>query len=99
MSDLTLNADLPAAEFGGHPPSFNALVRGRAWIQIRGSVVAFFGFVFLGLTSAHANACTLNGPRYALTADTVRWSLGITSGEGCTRGVRLNAVMLRELTV
>ena len=67
---------------------------------MRSSAEAFLGFVFLGLISGLADACTLNGPRYGLASDTVRWSLELTSGESCTRGVRLfDKVVVDKLTV
>ena len=65
---------------------------------MRSSAEALLGFVFLGFIPSLAEACALNGPRYGLASDTVRWSLELTSGESCTRGVRLNNVVDR-LTV
>ena len=66
---------------------------------MRCSAGALLGLVFLGLISSLADACTLNGPRYKLTSDTVAWSLELSGGENCTRGVRLNNVVLDKLTL
>jgi hypothetical protein len=41
----------------------------------------------------------LNGPRYQLASDTVRWSLELNDGENCIRGVRFNNVVVDKLIV
>ena len=41
----------------------------------------------------------LNYPRYRLASDTVRWSLELSSGETCIRGVRFNNVVVDRLMV
>src|SRR5262249_41936111 len=59
----------------------------------------FLSFIFLGILSAPADACALNGPRYHLASDTVRWSLELSSSEGCVRGVRFNNVVIDKLAI
>jgi hypothetical protein len=41
----------------------------------------------------------LNGPRYQLASDTVRWSLELSGGESRVRGVRFNDVLVDTLMV
>ena len=62
------------------------------------SASVFLGLIFLG-TLTPADACVLNGPRYRLASDTVRWSLELSSGESCMHGVRFNNVAFDKLTV
>ena len=62
------------------------------------SASVFLGLIFLG-TLTPADACVLNGPRYRLASDTVRWSLELSSGESCKHGVRFNNVAFDKLTV
>jgi hypothetical protein len=62
------------------------------------SASVFLGLIFLGILTP-ADACVLNGPRYQLAADTVRWSLELISGESCTHGVRFNNVAFDKLKV
>jgi hypothetical protein len=59
----------------------------------------FLSFVFLGIFLTFADACVLNGPRYQLASDTVRWSLELSGGETCIRGVRFNNVVVNKLMV
>jgi hypothetical protein len=66
---------------------------------MRCSANVFLSFIFLGILSTVADACVLNGPRYQLASDTVRWSLKLSGGETCIRGVRFNNVMVHKLTV
>jgi hypothetical protein len=57
------------------------------------------GVIFLAIPSTFADACVLNGPRYQLASDTVRWSLELNDGETCIRGVRFNNVVVDKLMV
>jgi hypothetical protein len=66
---------------------------------MRCSANVFLSFIFLGILSPFADACVLNGPRYQLASDTVRWSLKLSAGETCIRGVRFNNVVVNKLTV
>jgi hypothetical protein len=66
---------------------------------MRCSANVFLSFIFLGILSTFADACELNGPRYQLASDTVRWSLKLSGGETCIRGVRFNNVVVHKLTV
>src|SRR6516162_6178359 len=59
----------------------------------------FLSFVFLGIFLTFADACVLNGPRYQLASDTVRWSLELSGGETCICGVRFNNVVVNKLMV
>jgi hypothetical protein len=65
----------------------------RCWANV------FLSFIFLGILSTFADACVLNGPRYQLASDTVRWSLKLSGGETCIRGVRFNNVVVDKLAV
>ena len=63
------------------------------------SISVILSVFFLGILSTFADACVLNGPRYQLASDTVRWSLKLNGGETCIRGVRFNNVVLDKLAV
>jgi hypothetical protein len=63
------------------------------------SAKVFLSLIFLGILSTLADACVLNGPRYQLASDTVRWSLELNSGESCIHGVRSNNVAFDKLMV
>jgi hypothetical protein len=41
----------------------------------------------------------LNSPRYQLASDIVRWSLELSGGESCIRGIRFNNVVVDKLIV
>jgi hypothetical protein len=41
----------------------------------------------------------LNGPQYRLASDTVRWSLELSGGETCIRGIRFNNVVVDKLMI
>ena len=62
------------------------------------SASVLLGLIFLG-TLTRADACVLNGPRYQLASDTVRWSLNLSSGGNCIHGVRFNNVAFDKLTI
>ena len=66
---------------------------------MRYSVNVFLSLIFLVILSTFADACVLNGPRYQLASDTVRWSLKLSGGETCIRGVRFNNVVVDKLMV
>jgi hypothetical protein len=66
---------------------------------MRCSANVFLSFFFLGILSTFADACVLNAPRYQLASDTVRWSLELSGGEACVRGVRFNNVVVDQLMV
>jgi hypothetical protein len=66
---------------------------------MRCSANVLLSFIFLGILSTFADACVLNGPRHQLASDTVRWSLNLSGGETCIRGVRFNNVVVDKLTV
>src|SRR5262245_26116669 len=55
--------------------------------------------IFLSIPSTFADACVLNGPRYQLASDTVHWSLELSDGETCLRGVRFNNLVVDKLIV
>jgi hypothetical protein len=53
---------------------------------------------FLSLSApAHAMECVVNGPRYRLTSDVVNWSMKISNGQSCIRGLRFNNVAIESL--
>jgi hypothetical protein len=60
---------------------------------------AFLSLIFLGILSTLADACVFKGARYQLASDTVRWSIELSSGETCTRGVRFNTAVIKKLVV
>ena len=66
---------------------------------LRCSAQVFLGLTFLGSLSSLADACVLNGQPYRLASDTVRWSLELSDGENCIRGVRLNNVVIDKMIV
>jgi parallel beta-helix repeat protein len=66
---------------------------------MRYSLNALLSLIFLGIQSTLASACVLNDPRYRLASDTVRWSLELSSGETCIRGVRFNNVVVDKLMI
>jgi hypothetical protein len=54
--------------------------------------------IFLSLHApASAVECTVNGPRYQLALDTVSWSMKISSGQKCIRGLRFSNVVIDAL--
>jgi len=65
----------------------------RYWAKVS------LSFIFLGILTTFANACVLNGPRYQLASDTVHWSLELSGGETCTRGIRFNNVVVDKLII
>ena len=67
--------------------------------RIRSLGKVLLGLIFLGILTTFANACVLNGPRYQLASDTVHWSLELSEGETCLRGVRFNNVVVDKLMV
>jgi hypothetical protein len=66
---------------------------------MRCSANVFLSVVVFGILSTVADACVLNGPRYRLVSDTVRWSLQLGGGESCIRGIRFSDVVVATLTV
>lgn len=59
-------------------------------------------FVLIALLSpstpaAYAIECVVEGPRYGLTSDLVNWSIKISSGQSCIRGLRFNNVAIESL--
>jgi hypothetical protein len=50
----------------------------------------------LGMQVASASECTVSGPRYWLTSDTVDWSMKIGSGQSCIRGLRFYNVAIES---
>jgi Pectate lyase superfamily protein len=60
---------------------------------------ALLSVIFLAIPSTFADACVVNGQRYQLASDTVRWSLEVSDGETCIRGVRFNNVVVDKLVV
>jgi Pectate lyase superfamily protein len=66
---------------------------------MRSSANVLLSVIFLAIPSTFADACVLNGPRYQLASDTVHWSLELSDGETCLRGVRFNNVVVDKLMV
>jgi hypothetical protein len=48
---------------------------------------------------ASAQTCVTQAPRYALTSDTVDWSIQVASGQSCVRGLRLGNVILENVSL
>ena len=51
----------------------------------------------LSIPAAYAIECAVTGPRYELTSDVVDWSIRISSGQRCIRGLRFNNVAIEGL--
>ena len=66
---------------------------------MRSSANVLLSVIFLAIPSTFADACVLNGPRYQLASDTVHWSLELSDGETCIRGVRFNNVVVDKFMV
>jgi len=66
---------------------------------MRRSAELFLSIIFVGALPALANACVLNGPRYQLESDTVHWTLELSGGENCIRGLRFGNVVVNSLTI
>jgi hypothetical protein len=66
---------------------------------MRRSANVFLALVFFGILSTAADGCVLSGPRYRLVSDTVRWSLQVSDGESCIRGIRFGEATIDSLTV
>jgi hypothetical protein len=54
-------------------------------------------FLSMSTPAAFAIECVVNGPRYGLTSDMVNWSIKISSGQSCIRGLRFNNVAIESL--
>jgi Bacterial Ig domain len=69
----------------------------------RQGVRSLITFCFLALVvwpyKASAQICVSQAPRYALTSDTVDWSITVGSGQGCVRGLRSSNVVLERVTL
>jgi hypothetical protein len=50
-------------------------------------------------SSAMAEPCVINSPRYRLTSDSVDWSIAIGRNRICYGGVRLNTVIVDKVTL
>jgi hypothetical protein len=48
---------------------------------------------------ASAQTCVTQAPRYALTSDTVDWSITVGSGQGCVRGLRWGNVVIERVAL
>ncbi len=46
-----------------------------------------------------AQTCVTQAPRYALTSDTVDWSIQVASGQSCVRGLRLGNVVVEKVSL
>ena len=66
---------------------------------MRFSANVLLSVILLAIPSTFADACVLNGPRYQLASDTVHWSLELSAGETCLRGVRFNTMVVDKLMV
>src|SRR6516164_4465700 len=66
---------------------------------MRFSANVLLSVFLLAIPSTVADACVLNGPRYQLASDTVHWSLELSAGETCLRGVRFNTMVVDKLMV
>jgi hypothetical protein len=59
--------------------------------------VVLIAFLSPSTPAAYAIECVVNGPRYGLTSDVVNWSIRISSGQSCIRGLRFNNVAFESL--
>lgn len=46
-----------------------------------------------------AQTCVTQAPRYALTSDTVDWSIQVATGQSCVRGLRWGNVVLERVAL
>jgi hypothetical protein len=63
---------------------------------MRGASV-LIAFLSMCTPAVYATECVVNGPRYGLTSDIVNWSMTISSGQSCIRGLRFNNVIIESL--
>jgi hypothetical protein len=48
---------------------------------------------------APAQTCVTQAPRYALTSDSVNWSIQVATGQSCVRGLRWGNVVLERVVL
>jgi len=48
-------------------------------------------------TTANAQTCHVDGPRYGLLEDTIDWTMTIVNGRSCIRGVRFANIQIDSL--
>lgn len=60
------------------------------------SQIIFIYWLFGG-QPVFAQTCSMDGPHYNLSADTVGWSMQITSGRSCVRGLRFGNVEIESV--
>jgi hypothetical protein len=58
------------------------------------SIVTPLALLLLFVPSAFGASCVLNGPRHQLKSDTVDWTMQISSGQRCVRGLRYSHVTI-----
>jgi len=66
---------------------------------IRGTGSALVIGVAIWSYAASAQTCVTQAPRYALTSDTVDWSIQVASGQSCVRGLRLGNVVVEKVSL
>src|SRR5262245_32668971 len=66
-------------------------------------MLRLIAFCFLAFAlwpyEASAQTCVTQAPRYALTSDTVDWSITVRSGQGCVRGLRWGNVVIERVAL
>src|SRR6476660_7280631 len=66
---------------------------------IRGTGSALVIGVAIWSYAASAQTCVTQAPRYALTSDTVDWSIQVATGQSCVRGLRWGNVVLERIVL
>ena len=89
----------------GDPPFVSGPRNGTVQSMSR-QQVWFVGLWFaslLGLAiwprTSFAQICAIQAPRYALTSDTVDWSIHVASGQSCVRGLRFGDVLVEKVSL
>ena len=66
---------------------------------MRLAVCLLLAWLLVGVLSAKAGDCVPAGPRAQLDSETVDWTIVITSGQTCLRGLRSRAMTLESVVV
>src|SRR5262245_11691491 len=72
-------------------------------MMLRTCVVGLYSALTIGLAigshEVSAQTCVSQAPRYSLTSDTADWSIQVSSGQSCVRGLRSGNIVLQRVTL